>query len=98
MIKSFKNLATEDVFSGKDTKAARKLCPRNLWAVAVRKLDQLDSVVSLSELRVPLGNQLEALKGNRQGQYSIRINQQYRIVFLWQDNQPSEVEIADYHS
>jgi proteic killer suppression protein len=97
MINSFTNSATEDIFNGKDTKQARKICPRNLWAVAVRKLDQLDSVISLDDLRVPPGNQLEILKGDRQGQYSIRINQQYRICFQWIDNQPYHVEIVDYH-
>ena len=97
MINSFTNSATEDIFNGKDTKQARKICPRNFWAVAVRKLDQLDSVISLDDLRVPPGNQLEILKGDRQGQYSIRINQQYRICFQWIDNQPYHVEIVDYH-
>lgn len=97
MINSFANIGTEDIFNGKDTKQARKICPRNLWAVAVRKLDQLDSVHSLDDLRIPPGNQLEPLKADRQGQYSIRINQQYRICFQWIDNQPCYVEIVDYH-
>jgi len=65
--------------------------------VAARKLDQLDSVVKLGELRVPPGNRFEALKGSRQGQYSIRINEQYRICFVWTDAEPDEVEIVDYH-
>ena len=60
MIQSFENAATEDIFNGKDTKAARKACPRNLWTIAARKLDQLDSVVLLGELGVPPGNRLEA--------------------------------------
>jgi proteic killer suppression protein len=97
MIGSFKTASTEDIFNGKQTKAARKVCPQNLWSVAVRKLDQLDSVIALEELKVPPGNQLEALKGERYGQYSIRINQQYRICFEWRNNQPWEVEIVDYH-
>jgi proteic killer suppression protein len=97
MIRSFKSSGTEDIFNGKFSKAARKTCPQQLWAIAVRKLDQLDSVVALDNLRIPPGNQLEALKGDRQGQYSIRINQQYRICFTWQDNQPNDVEIVDYH-
>ncbi|MEB3119739.1 MAG: type II toxin-antitoxin system RelE/ParE family toxin [Snowella sp.] len=97
MIRSFKAIGTEDIFNGKPSKAARKTCPQKLWSIAARKLDQLDSVVSLENLRIPPGNQLEALKGNRQGQYSIRINQQYRICFTWQDNQPNDVEIIDYH-
>lgn len=97
MIQSFKNKATEDVFNGKATKAARKICPKNLWKIAARKLDQLDSVLSLEELRVPPGNRLEALSGNRRGQYSVRINDQYRICFKWSETGPVEAEITDYH-
>ncbi|MFP4395312.1 MAG: type II toxin-antitoxin system RelE/ParE family toxin, partial [Anaerolineales bacterium] len=94
---SFENTGTEDIFNGKNTKSARRTCPQNLWRVAVRKLDQLDSVVSLEELRIPPGNRLEALKGNREGSYSIRINNQYRICFVWTEIGPDRVEIADYH-
>jgi proteic killer suppression protein len=97
MIRSFKTIGTEDIFNGKSSKAARKTCPQKLWSTASRKLDQLDSVVALDNLRIPPGNQLEALSGDRQGQYSIRINQQYRICFTWHDNQPNDVEIIDYH-
>ncbi len=68
-----------------------------LWRVAARKLDLLDSVESLLELRLPPGNHLEALFGNRAGQHSIRINNQYRICFIWQEDAPAEVEIVDYH-
>ena len=97
MIHTFKNIATEDIFNGKNTKAARKLCPQNLWKIASRKLDQLDSVNALDQLRIPPGNRLEVLAGDRQGQHSIRINNQYRICFVWQDNEPDQVEIVDYH-
>lgn len=97
MIQSFKNTATEDIFNGRNTKIARKTCPQALWRIATRKLDQLDSVNSLEELRIPPGNHLEALTGNRQGQYSIRINDQYRLCFIWTDLGPAEVEIIDYH-
>jgi proteic killer suppression protein len=97
MIQSFENAATEDVFNGKDTKAARKACPQNLWAIVARKLDQLDSVVALGELGVPPGNRLEALSGDRKGQYSIRINDQYRVCFEWLESGPGRVEIVDYH-
>jgi len=97
MIVSFKTQATEDVFNGSNTKEARKLCPQQLWKVATRKLDQLDSVEQLEELKVPPGNRLENLSGNRKGQCSIRINEQYRICFIWSDPGPSEVEIVDYH-
>jgi len=97
MIVSFKNAGTKDIFNGENTKAARKTCPESLWKVAARKLDQLDSAVSLNELRVPPANRLEALSGYRKGQHSIRINDQYRICFVWTESGPDQVEIADYH-
>lgn len=97
MIRSFKDEGTEDIFNGKNTRAARKVCPASLWKVATRKLDQLDSVTSLDELRIPPGNRLETLTGNRKGQYSIRINDQYRICFIWSDQGPDQVKIVDYH-
>ena len=97
MIQTFKNKATEDVFNGKSTKTARKICPQSLWSIAFRKLDQLDSVSTLDELRVPPGNRLEALSGDRKGQHSIRINSQYLICFVWDENGSIDVEITDYH-
>ncbi|GBC62245.1 plasmid maintenance system killer protein [Desulfonema ishimotonii] len=97
MIQSFKNKATEDIFNGKITKAAMKACPKNLWRIATRKLDQLDSVLSLVELRIPPGNRLKSLTDDRKGQYSIRINNQYRICFEWTESGPARVEITDYH-
>ncbi len=97
MILSFKDSGTEDIFNGKRTKKARKSCPEKLWKLARRKLELLDSVVNLQELLIPPGNRLEALKGRRSGQYSIRINDQYRICFKWRNQGPDEVEIVDYH-
>lgn len=97
MIQSFKGQGTEDVFNGENTRTARKVCPETLWRVATRKLDQLDSVSALQELRIPPGNHLEPLSGDRAGQYSIRINDQYRICFIWTDQGPDQVEIVDYH-
>ena len=97
MIKSFLNSGTEDVYNGKNTKNSRKLFPSSLLNVAVRKLDQLDSVTILIDLNVPPGNRLLALTGNRKGQFSLRINEQYRICFCWTDDGPSNVEITDYH-
>ncbi len=97
MIQSFKNSETEDVFNGRRTRSAQKLCPYPLWKIAARKLDQLDSAVFMSELRLPPGNRLELLKGDRTGQHSIRINNQYRICFVWGGNGPESVEIVDYH-
>jgi proteic killer suppression protein len=97
MILSFKTAGTEDIFNGKNTQAARRICPQALWRIAARKLDQLDSVSDLKELGVPPGNRLEALAGGRVGQYSIRINDQYRICFEWTETGPDKVEIVDYH-
>lgn len=97
MIVSFKNQATEDIFNGKSSKIARKLCPQSLWKVARRKLDQLDSVLNIDELKVPPGNRLESLSGNRKGEFSIRINEQYRVCFKWSESGPFDVEITDYH-
>jgi proteic killer suppression protein len=97
MIHSFKNAGTEDIFNGASTKAARKTCPQSLWKRAARKLDQLDSIKDLEELKVPPGNQLEMLKGDRTGQMSIRINDQYRICFEWTELGAATVEIVDYH-
>jgi toxin HigB-1 len=97
VIRSFKDAATQDIFNGRDTKAARKCCPKELWKIATRELDQLDSVIRLEELRAPPGNRLEALAGKRIGQHSIRINDQYRICFTWSANGPGSVEMVDYH-
>ena len=97
VIASFKNGATEDLFNGINSKSARKACPRSLWKVVSRKLDQLDSVQLLDELKVPPGNHLEPLRGNRRGQHRIRIKEQYRICFIWSDVGPKDVEITDYH-
>jgi len=97
MIESFKDPASEDLFNGRNSKQARKCCPQQLWKIATRKLDQLDSIQSLEELKIPPGNRLEALSGSRKGQHSIRINQQYRICFSWGNQGPTQVEVTDYH-
>lgn len=97
MIRSFKTVGTEDIFNGRRTRRARGTCPQTLWRVAQRKLDQLDSAQTLEELRIPPGNQLEALTRDRQGQHSIRINDQYRVCFVWTSEGPDDVEIVDYH-
>ena len=97
MIRSFKSKATDEIFNGVNLKNARNVCPHPLWRVAFRKLDQLDAAEVLDDLRIPPGNRLETLKGDREGQYSIRINDQYRICFVWTETGPSEVEIVDYH-
>ncbi|MGK7875617.1 MAG: type II toxin-antitoxin system RelE/ParE family toxin [Xenococcaceae cyanobacterium] len=97
MIVSFGANGTENIFNGVDTRAARRTCPTSLWALARRKLDQLDSAVSLDDLRIPPGNKLEALRGDRKAQHSIRINDRYRICFVWTESGSSQVEIVDYH-
>ncbi len=97
MIQTFGNSGTEDIFNGKNSVAARKTCPEFVWKNAARKLDLLDSVTELQELRLPPGNRLEALSGDRKGQFSIRINDQYRICFIWTTKGPDQVEIVDYH-
>jgi toxin HigB-1 len=97
MIQAFKDTGTEDIFNGENTKAARTICPASIWKAASRKLDQIDSVSSLAELRIPPGNRLEALSGDRKGQNSIRINDRYRICFIWTEKGPDQVEIVDYH-
>ena len=97
VIREFEGQGTEDIFNGRDTKAARRCCPKELWRIAARKLEQLDSALSLADLRVPPGNRLEALAGKRIGQHSIRINDRYRTCFVWTDDGPVRVEIVDYH-
>ncbi|MDJ0688315.1 MAG: type II toxin-antitoxin system RelE/ParE family toxin [Xenococcaceae cyanobacterium MO_188.B32] len=97
MIIGYKQQGAKDIFNGNDTKYARRACPQNLWKIARRKLDQLDFAASLNDLRSPPKNKLEALKGDRKGQHSIRINDQYRICFVWSKDGVTEVEIADYH-
>ena len=97
MIRTFKHTGVEDIFNGINSPTARRICPQNLWKIAVRRLDLLDSVSALQELRIPPSNRLEALGGDRKGQYSIRINNQYRICFFWTEQGPDQVEIVDYH-
>ena len=97
VIRSFADQATEDIFDGAATRAARQRCPLRLWRVARRKLAQLNQVAELRYLAVPPGNRLERLRGDRAGQYSIRINDRYRICFVWEPGYADDVEITDYH-
>jgi len=97
VIVSFADAGTADIYNIRATKAARQVCPEKLWKIARRKLNQLNYVTTLEALRVPPGNQLELLVGDRAGQYSIRINRQYRICFIWSDARPRAVQIVDYH-
>jgi proteic killer suppression protein len=92
MIQSFKDADTKDLYEkGTNRRWAA------IRAVALRKLDQIEASLSLSDLRVPPGNRLEALKGDRGGQHSIRINDRYRICFIWKVDGAYAVEITDYH-
>ena len=88
-------------FANRDTQTLFELGHVRRWAnverQALRKLVQLDLAQNLNDMRVPLGNRLEALSGDRKGQWSIRINGQYRICFRWIDDSPTDVEIVDYH-
>jgi len=93
MIKSFRDRETEKIWNQERSK---KL-PENIQQVALRKLFLLSRSKDLEDLRVPPGNQLEKLKRDREGQYSIRINDQWRICFNWNDTDATNVEIVDYH-
>jgi proteic killer suppression protein len=96
VIQSFKNRGSADLCNGRDTPTAPRLHPANLVRFARRKLDQLDSAKFLKDLGSPLGNRLGALGGDRKGQHSIRINDQYRICFEWTEAGPAQVEVIDY--
>lgn len=93
MIRSFRDSETERVYRGL---RARRL-PAEIQRPALKKLLMLDAAMTVEDLRVPPGNRVEALTGTRRGEYSIRINQQWRICFRWDDGGPSDVEIVDYH-
>jgi len=97
MIQSFRDEGTRDVFDRARSKRAAKTCPPDLWSVAQRKLDQLNQAERLDDLRAPPRNRLEALKGDRKGQHSIRINDQFRVCFRWKAGGPEDVEIVNYH-
>ena len=96
MIESFGNRLAEDLFYDKSSRATRTF-PQELRRVARRKLLYLHDAAELKDLRVPPGNRLEALRGNRKGFHSIRINDQWRVVFRWLNGQATDIEIVDYH-
>jgi len=97
VIRTFADAATEDLFNGVDSRRARAACPAALWPVVRRKLTQLNRVRDLRELAVPPGNRLERLHGDRAHQHSLRVNQQYRVCFLWENGYADQVEVTDYH-
>jgi len=93
VIQSFRDKDTEKLFRRERSKAV----PPDVQRVALRKLAQLDAATGLRDLKVPAGNRLEALSGDRTSQFSIRINDQWRVCFVWKDGHAHEVEIVDYH-
>ena len=96
MIKSFKDKITEDIYNGYNTKAARHI-PDTVWTTACRKLDMLNAAHELKDILAPPGNKLEKLKRDLAEFYSIRINDQYRIIFKWTEGSIESVQIIDYH-
>ena len=96
MIVSFGDDATADFFHGRDTHRVRRF-PATIRSVALRKLDMLNAAYRLIDLREPPGNRLESLKGDLAGYYSIRVNEQWRIVFRWEDSNVHGVSLRDYH-
>ena len=96
MIGSFADEGTEDIYHGVRSKKAAKV-PANIVSVALRKLDMINAATRLEDLRVPPNNRLEKLAGNLAGFYSIRINDQFRVIFRWSDGVAIDVAIADYH-
>lgn len=96
-IRSFKTQGTEDINYARNTKAAHRTLPRELHRKAQIKLARLGASTSIQDLKELRGNRLEKLKGQRQDQYSIRINDQYRICFRWEEESALDVEIVDYH-
>jgi len=93
VIKSFKNRGTEKIYS----REISKKLPTDIQQVALRKLRMINNAKNINDLRIPPANRLEKLSGNREGQYSTRINDQWRICFTWQDGDAHDVEITDYH-
>ena len=96
MIRSFADQATADVYLGVESKVARRI-PKPIWPVVRRKLDVLHRARSLRDLRLPSGNRLEALKGDRAGELSLRVNSQYWITLRFEDGHAHEVSCEDYH-
>ena len=96
MIQSFDDETTADLFRERNTRAARRM-PRQLWRGVQRKLKLIDAAGRLDDLVVPAGNRLELLKGDHAGRHSIRVNEQYRVTFRWENGHAYEVCVEDYH-
>ncbi len=96
MIRSFGDETTAELFRERNTRAARRV-PRDLWRVAKRTMKAIDVAARLEDLTVPAGNRLERLRGDQAGRHSIRINDQYRVTFRWEEGDAHEVRVEDYH-
>ncbi len=96
MILSFGDQATEDIFHGENTKGSRKI-PKELWPIIQRKLDMLNAASQIRDLLAPPGNRLESLGGALKGCYSIRVNDQYRVIFEFSEGHARAVRATDYH-
>jgi toxin HigB-1 len=96
VIQSFADETSADLFRDRNARAARRI-PRQLWRIVQRKLKLLDATGRLDDLVVPAGNRLELLKGDHAGRHSIRVNEQYRVTFLWEKGHAYEVRVEDYH-
>ena len=96
MIQSFSDETSADLFRERNTRAVRRI-PRGIWRVARRKLKALDVAARLEDLTIPAGNGLEPLKGDQAGRHSVRINDQYRVTFRWEQGHAYEVRVEDYH-
>jgi proteic killer suppression protein len=96
VISSFADQTTEDIFHGAETRASRAI-PKSIWSIARRKLDALNAAKDVKDLRAPPGNRLERLKGSLAGKWSIRINDQFRVVFAFENGVALDVQVVDYH-
>lgn len=96
MIRTFGDAATEDIWNGVNSRVARRI-PQAIWPVVRRKLDQIDAVAKLEQLRVPPGNQLHPLRGQLAGFHAVRVNDQYRIAFRFEGHHAFDVRCIDYH-
>jgi proteic killer suppression protein len=96
VIQSFADDTSADLFRERNTRAARRI-PRELWRGVQRKLKLIDTAGRLEDLAIPAGNRLELLKGDQAGRHSIRVNEQYRVTFRWENGNADEVRVEDYH-
>ena len=96
MIASFKDQRTGDLYHGRSTRRTRRI-PPDVRDAAVRKLDMIQAAIEMTDLRSPPGNRLEALRGDLKGFFSIRVNEQWRIIFRWEGREAHDVELIDYH-